>query len=115
MATELIKHSPKRFTMECSECESQFNYSLSDCTRIGYNFYVKCPWCNASLSHFYRIKEIPKYDVQQSRIEMLKDFAEAIKKEFPNVSDVYTGYMLRRVISQKCSEFIKDIKNEKNM
>ena len=100
--------------MECSECETQFNYSLSDCTRMGYNFYVKCPWCNTSLSHFYRIKETPKYDIQQSKIELLKDFAESIKMEFPKEGEVYAGYMFRKVISQKCAEFIKDIKNEKD-
>jgi hypothetical protein len=113
MAVEITKEASKRFTMECDKCETQFTYSLSDCTRRGYNYYINCPWCKEELYHIKRIREIPLYDIQQERIEMLKDFADAIKREFPNNTEFYLGYKFKDVISEKTREFIKEIKNGK--
>lgn len=110
VSVEITKEATKRFTMECDYCETQFQYSLADCTRRGYNYYIGCPWCKAELSHFNRIREIPKFDIQQDKIEMLRDFAESLKREFPNNAERYFGYKLKEAISKKYSELLKEIK-----
>jgi hypothetical protein len=112
MAVEITKEAVKRFTMECDKCETQFQYSLSDCTRRGYSYFIECPFCKVELSHFNRIREIPKFDIQQDKIEMLRDFAEYLKRQFPNNAEQYFGYQFKEAISKKYSELLKEIKNE---
>jgi hypothetical protein len=111
MSVEIVKVAQKRFTMECDNCETQFEYSLSDCNGLGYSFFIECPWCKQQLSHLKRIREIPKYDLQQKMISLLRDFVEEVKKEFPNNTDFYLGSKLRDCLSRKYSQIVKEIKN----
>lgn len=112
MVKEITKLAPKRFTMECERCETQFMYSLSDCKRRGYNYYIRCPWCNNDISHIKRIREIPKSDIQEEKMFLLKDFADAIKKQFPVNAEMYLGYKIKDVVNRKTREFVREIKND---
>ena len=113
MAVEIIKDAPKRFVMECEKCETQFMYSLSDCERKGFSYYIKCPWCEARLSHIKRIREVPKQDIINQKIELLKDFCDDVRQEFSKNNEMYFGCDIREVLKKKCYLYIKDIKDDR--
>lgn len=113
MAVEITKEASKRFTMECEKCETQFSYSLSDCERKGFSYYIKCPWCNTRLSHIKRILEIPKNDITNQKIKLLKDFCDDVRQEFSANNKIYLGYDIREVLKKKCYLYIKDIKDDR--
>lgn len=79
--------------LDCDECGSQFEVTVSDCERIGDEYYVDCPCCanRISLKHidFYP-HETPKFpaDFFQSNNENSKPIKdETINKWIENIQN----------------------------